>query len=107
MTAAITSMLLAALTAGTGSLVLLLTTFVVLGSTYGSLLLSGLRLVESPAPWEHAATAIAVFYSLAHIGFALPVLVQALSGLWNPVPVVVAKYRTRDGRHGTDLGSMS
>lgn len=90
MTAALVGMLLAALTAGTGSLVLLFTTAVVLGSAYGILLVSGLRLAESLAPPQHAATAIAVFYSLAYTGFAFPVLVQALSSLWNPVPVLVA-----------------
>ncbi|MCR3750301.1 MFS transporter [Lentzea californiensis] len=90
MTAAIAGMLLAALTAGTGSLVLLVTAAIVLGSAYGMLLVSGLRLVESLAPPQHAATAIAVFYSLAYAGFAFPVLVQALSGLWNPVAVLVA-----------------
>ncbi|MEV5432594.1 MFS transporter [Streptomyces sp. NPDC052701] len=90
MAAAIAGMLLAALTAGTGSPVLLLTTAVVLGSAYGILLVSGLRLVESLAPPQHAATAIAVFYSLAYTGFAFPVLVQALSSLWNPVPVLLA-----------------
>ncbi|HUQ59333.1 MFS transporter [Lentzea sp.] len=90
MTAAIAGMLLAALTAGTGSLVLLVTAAVVLGSAYGILLVSGLRLVEALAPPQHAATAIAVFYSLAYAGFAFPVLVQALSGLWNPVAVLVA-----------------
>jgi hypothetical protein len=51
---------------------------------------SGLRRVESPAPPQHATTAIAVFYSLAYAGFAFPVLVQALSSLGNPVPVLVA-----------------
>jgi hypothetical protein len=68
----------------------LVTAAVVLGSAYGILLVSGLRLVESLAPPQHAATAIAVFYSLAYAGFAFPVLVQALSGLWNPVAVLVA-----------------
>jgi hypothetical protein len=67
-----------------------LTTAVVLGSAYGILLVSGLRLVESLAPPQHAATAIAVFYSLAYAGFAFPVLVQALSGRWSPVPVLIA-----------------
>ncbi|MFE6488723.1 MFS transporter [Streptomyces sp. NPDC057757] len=90
MTAAIVGMLLAALTAGTGSLVLLMTTAVVLGAAYGILLVSGLRLMESLAPPQHAATAIAVFYSLAYAGFAFPVLVQTLSTLWNPVPVLLA-----------------
>ncbi|MCX4817833.1 MFS transporter [Streptomyces sp. NBC_01239] len=90
MTAAIVGMLLAALTAGTGSVILLFTAAVVLGSAYGILLVSGLRLVESLAPPQHATTAIAVFYSLAYAGFAFPVLVQALSSLWNPVPVLVA-----------------
>ncbi|MFJ2511236.1 MFS transporter [Streptomyces griseoviridis] len=90
MTAAVAGMLLAALTAGTGSLALLLTTAVVLGSAYGILLVSGLRLVETLAPPRHGATAIAVFYSLAYTGFAFPVLVQALSGRWNPAAVLVA-----------------
>ncbi|MEV6622338.1 MFS transporter [Amycolatopsis sp. NPDC051106] len=90
MTAAIAGMLLAALTAGTGSLVLLVAAAVVLGSAYGILLVSGLRLVESLAPPQHAATANAVFYSLAYAGFAFPVLVQALSSLASPVPVLVA-----------------
>jgi MFS family permease len=90
MTAAIAGMLLAALTAGTGSLVLLVAAAVVLGSAYGILLVSGLRLVESLAPPQQAATANAVFYSLAYAGFAFPVLVQALSSLASPVPVLAA-----------------
>ncbi|MFH8466157.1 MFS transporter [Streptomyces sp. NPDC017991] len=90
MTAAIVGMLLAALTAGTGSLVLLMATAVVLGAAYGILLVSGLRLVESLAPPQHAATASAVFYSLAYTGFAFPVLVQTLSSVWSPVTVLLA-----------------
>lgn len=72
MTAAIVGMLLAALTAGPGFPVLPLTAAVVLGSAYGILLVSGLRLVEPLAPPQHAATAIAVFHSLAYAGFAFP-----------------------------------
>ncbi|MEU0133623.1 MFS transporter [Streptomyces sp. NPDC006296] len=90
MTAAIAGMLLAALTAGTGSPAVLGAAAVVLGSAYGILLVSGLRLVETLAPAQHAATAIAVFYSLAYAGFAFPVLVQALSSLWDAVPVFAA-----------------
>jgi hypothetical protein len=96
-------MLLAALTAGTGSLVLLLTTAIVLGSAYGILLVSGLRLVESLAPPQHAATAIAVFYSLAYTGFAFPVLVQALSSHRNPVPVLVGGSALAIGTLATTL----
>lgn len=89
MAAATVGLLAAALTVATGSLALLFATSVVLGSAYGLLLVSGLRLVESLAHPEDIATAIAVFYALTYIGFAFPVLVQALSSLWNPVPVLL------------------
>ncbi|TJZ99842.1 MFS transporter [Actinacidiphila oryziradicis] len=89
MAAATVGILVAALTVATGSLILLFTTSVVLGSAYGLLLVSGLRLVESLAHPEDIATAIAVFYALTYVGFAFPVLVQALSSLWSPVPVLI------------------
>jgi predicted MFS family arabinose efflux permease len=89
MAAAAVGILVAALTVATGSLILLFTTSVVLGSAYGLLLVSGLRLVESLAHPEDIVTAIAVFYALAYVGFAFPVLVQALSSLWSPVPVLI------------------
>jgi hypothetical protein len=90
MAAAIVGMLVAALTVATGSLVLLVATAVILGSAYGLLLVSGLRLVESLVPPQDVATVIAIFYGLTYVGFAAPVLVQALSSFWNPATVLVA-----------------
>jgi predicted MFS family arabinose efflux permease len=89
MAAAVSGMLAAALTVATGSPVLLFATAVILGSAYGLLLVSGLQLVESLTRPENIATAVAVFYALTYIGFAFPVLVQALSSLWSPVTVLL------------------
>ncbi|MEU0335636.1 MFS transporter [Streptomyces sp. NPDC006193] len=90
MASVIGGMLAAALTVATGAPVLLIATAVVLGSAYGLLLVSGLRLVESLTDSRNISTVIAVFYSLTYVGFALPVLVQALGKLWDPVYVLIA-----------------
>nr|WP_212999789.1 MFS transporter [Actinoplanes consettensis] len=88
--AVITGMLVAALTAATASVVLLIVSAVLLGSAYGLLLVSGLQLVQSLARPADAATAVAVFYALTYVGFAFPVLVQALGDLWTPAVVLAA-----------------
>jgi hypothetical protein len=82
-------MLVAALTVATGSVGLLVVTAVVLGSAYGLLLVSGLRLVQALAPDQHAAVATAVFYALTYVGFAAPVVIQALAEVGNPEAVLV------------------
>ena len=87
--AVVAGMLLAALTVATGSVALLFLAASVLGSAYGLLLVSGLRLVQALAPDRHAATATAVFYALTYVGFAAPVLIQTLAEAWNPQAVLV------------------
>jgi hypothetical protein len=90
MSAAVVGLLVAALTVATGSRLLLPVAAVALGSAYGLLLTSGLRLVESLAPARDVATAIAVFYALTYVGFAFPVLVQTPGGLVAPASVLIA-----------------
>ncbi|MFI1990880.1 MFS transporter [Actinoplanes sp. NPDC020271] len=87
-TAVIAGMLVAAATAATASPVLLLTSTVLLGSAYGFLLVSGLQLMERLARRDDIATLVAVFYALTYVGFAFPVLVQELGGLWSPALVL-------------------
>ncbi|WP_328293398.1 MFS transporter [Kineococcus sp. NBC_00420] len=87
--AVVVGMLVATVTVATGSVALLVATAVVLGSAYGLLLVSGLRLVQALAPDQHAAVATAVFYALTYVGFAAPVVIQALAQVWNPEAVLV------------------
>jgi predicted MFS family arabinose efflux permease len=90
LSAAVAGLLLAALTVTTGALLLLPVAAVALGTAYGLLLMSGLRLMETLAPTEDAATAIAVFYALTYLGFAFPVLVQTLGTWVAPASVLIA-----------------
>jgi len=89
MGAVIVGMLVAALAAWTEWVALLFVTAVVLGSAYGLLLVSGLKLVQAVAPAQHAAMATAVFYALTYVGFAAPVIIPALGNLWSPATVLV------------------
>lgn len=98
LSAVIVGMLTAALTAATGSYALLLLSAVILGTAYGLLLVSGLHLIESFARPDDVATVIAVFYALTYLGFAFPLLVQSLGGLWSPAAVLAA---------GSGLGVLS
>lgn len=98
LTAVIIGMLAAALTAATASFALLLLSAVILGLAYGLLLVSGLQLIESFARPDDVATVVAIFYALTYVGFAFPVLVQALGGLWNPAAVLAA---------GSGLGALA
>jgi hypothetical protein len=82
---AVAGFLLAALTIRLGSPVLLVPTAVVLGGSYGMLLVAGLGLVEELAAPEELASVTAVFYCLAYAGMFTPYVVTALSGLLSPV----------------------
>ncbi|GLY28668.1 MFS transporter [Kineosporia sp. NBRC 101731] len=87
--AVIVGMLVAALTAATGWVPLLGITAVILGSAYGLLLVSGLKMVQALAPAQHAAMTTAVFYALTYVGFAAPVVIPVLSAAWSPTIVLV------------------
>ena len=87
--AVVTGMLVAALAAATEWVPLLFVTALILGSAYGLLLVSGLKLVQAVAPAQHAAMATAVFYALTYVGFAAPVIIPALGGIWSPAAVLV------------------
>lgn len=52
-----------------------------LGAGYGFVLLSGLQEVQRIAAPEHLAGLTAVFYSLTYLGFLLPMLLSALTGV--------------------------
>ncbi len=89
MAAVVAGMLVAATAASTEWVPLLFVTALILGSAYGLLLVSGLKLVQAVAPPQHAAMATAVFYALTYVGFAAPVIIPALGGIWSPTVVLV------------------
>jgi hypothetical protein len=67
-------MAFAAAAFATGSAVLLVPIALVFGSSYGLVLVAGLRRVEVLAEPEDRARMNAIFYSLAYIGFAVPLV---------------------------------
>lgn len=73
--------LTAALVAATASIPVAFAGAVLLGAGYGFVLLSGLQEVQRIAAPEQLAGLTAVFYSLTYVGFLLPVLLSALTGL--------------------------
>ncbi|WP_219416887.1 MFS transporter [Pseudonocardia nigra] len=80
--AAITAgVLLAALAAGVGSPVVAAGAAVVLGAAYGLCLVAGLLEVQRMAEPEHLAGLTAVYYVLTYVGFVIPVVLAALTGL--------------------------
>ena len=78
----VAGMLLAWWTASTLSVAAALVAAVVLGSAYGLLLVSGLQEAQRVADPEGLAGVIAVFYSLAYVGFFVPVLLASLADVW-------------------------
>jgi hypothetical protein len=74
-------MLLAAGAAAAGSPVLALPAAVVLGAAYGLCLVAGLLEVQRMAAPEHLGGLTAVYYSLTYVGFCIPVVLAALTGL--------------------------
>nr|WP_297650635.1 MFS transporter [Pseudonocardia sp.] len=79
----------AAAAAALGSPVLAVPASLVLGAGYGLCLVAGLLEVQRMAEPEHLAGLTAVFYSLTYVGFLLPVLLAALTGLVG-YPVLLA-----------------
>jgi MFS family permease len=69
-----TGLLLAAATAGTGNIWLLVPCAIVLGGAYGLCLVAGLVEVQRLARPESLAALTAVYYALTYIGFGLPYL---------------------------------
>lgn len=60
---------------------LLIPTSMLLGASYGTMMVSGLREVEQIAPPEELGALIAVFYSLTYVGFFAPFALSIL-GPW-------------------------
>ncbi|MFR9805766.1 MFS transporter [Pseudonocardia sp. RS010] len=79
----VVGILVAALTALTGSLVVAFAASATLGAGYGISLVSGLLEVQRIAAPEHLAGLTAVYYSLTYVGFLLPVVLAPLAV---PVP---------------------
>ncbi|WP_226355698.1 MFS transporter [Pseudonocardia sp. ICBG601] len=73
--------LVAALAAGLPSVPAAVVAAALLGAGYGFVLLSGLQEVQRIAAPEHLAGLTAVFYSLTYVGFLLPMLLSALTGV--------------------------
>jgi MFS family permease len=59
---------------------------VLLGVGYGGTLLAGLRVVESMTTARDRGLATAVFYVLAYLGFAAPLLQAAVARRWGDAP---------------------
>ena len=73
-----------------GQALLLVPIALVLGASYGTLLVAGLVEVElQSGPRDHAGL-VAVFYVLAYVGMSTPYLVAELSRAGGPVPWIAA-----------------
>ena len=79
--ATVVGILLAAGAAALGSPALSVPASVVLGAGYGLSLVAGLLEVQRMAAPEHLGGLTAVYYSLTYVGFLIPVLLAALTGL--------------------------
>jgi hypothetical protein len=77
----VVGILLAAGAAALGSPALSVPASVVLGAGYGLSLVAGLLEVQRMAAPEHLGGLTAVYYSLTYVGFLIPVLLAALTGL--------------------------
>jgi MFS family permease len=75
---AVAGMVLAAVTAATGSFAVALVAAAVLGSAYGLLMLSGLLEIQRIAGPFDLAGLTGVYYSLTYLGFFVPALLAAL-----------------------------
>ncbi|GAA4693603.1 MFS transporter [Pseudonocardia yuanmonensis] len=84
----VVGILVAAVTALTGSLVVAFVASAILGAAYGISLVSGLLEVQRIAGPAHLAGLTAVFYSLTYIGFLLPVVLAPLA-VHVPYPVLL------------------
>lgn len=78
----VAGMLLAVWASATLSILATLVAAAALGSAYGLLLVSGLMEAQRIADPDGLAGVVAVFYSLAYVGFFVPVLLAALAGRW-------------------------
>ena len=78
----IAGMLLAVWASATLSILATLVAAAALGSAYGLLLVSGLMEAQRIADPDGLAGVVAVFYSLAYVGFFVPVLLAALADTW-------------------------
>lgn len=79
--ALVAGLLLAAGAAALGSPVLAVPASAVLGASYGLCLVAGLLEVQQMAEPAQLAGLTAVYYALTYVGFVLPVLLAALTGL--------------------------
>jgi len=79
--ALVAGLLVAAAAAALGSAVLAVAAAVVLGASYGLCLVAGLIEVQRMAEPGGLGGLTAVFYALTYVGFALPVLLAALTGV--------------------------
>lgn len=77
---AVVGLVLAAGAASTLSIAAALVAAAVLGTAYGLLLVSGLQEAQRIAGPDGLAGAVAVYYSLAYLGFFVPALLAALAG---------------------------
>ena len=78
----VAGMVLAVWASTTLSILATLVTTAVLGSAYGLLLVSGLMEAQRVANPDGLAGVVAVFYSLAYIGFFIPVLLATLADVF-------------------------
>jgi hypothetical protein len=79
--ALVAGLLLAAGAAALGSAVLAVPASAVLGASYGLCLVAGLLEVQQMAEPAQLAGLTAVYYALTYVGFVLPVVLAALTGL--------------------------
>ncbi|MFI9081476.1 MFS transporter [Streptomyces sioyaensis] len=81
-------MTLAAATTGTGNVLVLVPTAILLGGAYGMLMIAGLAQAEALADAEDLATVSGVFYCLAYLGFAAPLCVAVLRPFISPTELL-------------------
>lgn len=81
--AALLGVLFAVIITSVSSVALVLLAGVLLGCGYGMSLVGGLTRVERLAAPRQLAMTNACFYSLTYLGFFVPTIVSALSGLWS------------------------
>jgi MFS family permease len=90
MTLVVAGMLLAALTASTQSLTHGLISAAVLGVGYGLALVAGLSEVTRIAEPRHLAGLTAVYYSIAYLGFFVPMVLAWLARTWTYPQMIAA-----------------
>lgn len=69
---------------------LLLPTAMLLGASYGTMMVSGLREVEQIAPPEELGALIAIFYSLTYVGFFAPLVMSIIGPAFGYATCLIA-----------------